>query len=235
MNAIFITGTDTGVGKTWATQQLLCQFNRQGYQTFAMKPIASGADQDPDTQQLKNEDACLLQNTASLKCAYSIVNPFVFAEPIAPHLAAEKMGVPLNSDSVRQRILHNMQPDADIQFIEGVGGWAVPLNSNQLFAQVIAQLKLPVILVVGIRLGCISHAILTQQSIMSHNVPCLGWIANELAPQTEAGEAIITTLKQWLPQPYLGLLPYGKQEVNLFIEPIKRYLLTFKKAAMQVE
>lgn len=229
MNAIFITGTDTGVGKTWVTQQLLHQFNHQGYQTFAMKPLASGADYDVQAQQFKNEDACLLQKAASLSCPYSVVNPFLFKEPIAPHLAAEKEGIRLECAAVKQQIIQNMHPEADIQLIEGVGGWAVPLNAQQLFAEVIVELNIPVILVVGIRLGCLNHALLTQQSMMQMNVRCLGWIANELAPHTAACTAMITTLQQWIPQPCLGVLPYGQQEVPLFIEPIERYLASAKK------
>lgn len=235
MNAIFITGTDTGVGKTWITQQLLYQFNRQGYQTFAMKPLASGADYDAQAQQFKNEDACLLQKAASLTCPYSVVNPILFKEPIAPHLAAEKEGIRLECAAVKQQIIQNMRPEADIQLIEGVGGWAVPLNAQQLFAEVIVELNLPVILVVGIRLGCLNHALLTQQSMMQMNVQCLGWIANELAPHTAACAEMVTTLQQWIPQPCLGVVPYGQQVVSLFVEPIKQYLATVKKPRSLVE
>ncbi len=225
MKPIFITGTDTDIGKTYVSSLLLKQFNAAGYKTFGIKPIASGC-QYNDENILQNDDALTLQKAASLFRPYSIVNPISLKDSVAPHLAAVNMGLKLTKDNVKKNILSSLQSEVDINLIEGVGGWAVPLNDDELFSEVIAELNIPVILVVGIKLGCLNHAILTYQSIMQMNVPFIGWIANCLVPETLLPEENIATLKQWIKQPCLGVVPYAG-ESNINIDGIVRFVAAY--------
>ncbi len=218
MKSIFITGTDTDIGKTYISNLLLKQLNSAGYTTFGIKPIASGCHYNNDGL-LVNDDALSLQQSASLFRSYPVVNPIALEDSVAPHLAADNMGLTLTKEHVKQKILSSVQDEADINIIEGVGGWSVPLNDNELFSTVIAELNIPVILVVGIKLGCLNHAILTYQSIIQMNVPFIGWIANCLVPETLLLEENIATLRQWIKQPCLGSVPY-KEESNINIEGI---------------
>ena len=208
MNTIFITGTDTGVGKTMASVLWLKKLNQQGLKTFAMKPIASGCTLNQNGI-LENDDALILQKTATIYRPYSVVNPIALQEPIAPHLAAKKMHRILSVDNVLQAIQGSLQTEADVNLIEGVGGWNVPLNDTELFSDVIACLKIPVILVVAIKLGCLNHAILTYQAILQKKVPLLGWIANCIETDTLALNDNIATLAKWIPAPCLGVVSYG--------------------------
>jgi len=217
MNAIFITGTDTDIGKTHVSIGLLNRFNKSGYSTFGMKPIASGCEKNI-AGKLVNQDALALQAISSIERAYHHVNPIAFADPIAPHLASQKNGVNLSVDWVAEVISKSIAESADINIIEGVGGWSVPLNNHELFADVIAMLKVPTILVVGIKLGCINHAILTSRSIIEMQVPFLGWIANCIEPDQQFSEDNIRALSSWLPGPCLGVFQYGLSPYHANIE-----------------
>lgn len=208
MNSVFITGTDTGVGKTHVAASLIQQYNNEGYQTFGIKPIASGCSLNAEGQ-LVNDDALILQKMASIKRPYNIVNPLAFKEPIAPHLAANIAGVQLSVSSVVEAISQSIQSDADVNIIEGVGGWSVPLNDYELVSEVVKALEIPTILVVGIKLGCLNHAILTAKSIEKMGVPFVGWIANCIDPETLVADELVETLKKWLPGPLLGVVPHG--------------------------
>lgn len=221
MKAIFITGTDTDVGKTFVSSLLLQRLNQSGYKTFAIKPIASGCHYN--NHVLENQDALILQEQASLKLDYDVVNPIAYDDPIAPHIAAEKNGQMLSGDLLRKTLLSSIQPNVDINLIEGVGGWAVPLNSNELLSDVVCSLNIPVILVVGMKLGCLNHAILTYQHCMQMNVPFLGWVANCVALDMRALEDNIKTLKTWIKAPCLGVVPYQCNNSDVLdIEPILR-------------
>src|SRR3990167_2572276 len=200
MNSIFITGTDTGVGKTYVTVQLIKQLNKLGFKTLGIKPIASGCELN-EKNEWANADALALQEASSIKQPYSIVNPIALKEAIAPHLAAEKENKQLSVLDTLNRILSSIQSHADIHFIEGVGGWAVPLNHNELLSDMVKQLNIPVILVVGIRLGCLNHAILTSRNIQEMNIPFIGWIANCIDPDMLEIDANINTLKKFIPVP----------------------------------
>jgi dethiobiotin synthetase len=226
MNAIFITGTDTGIGKTHVSVQLLRQFNKEGYRTFGIKPIASGCFSNAEGE-LVNEDALALQKEASIKKPYSIVNPFAFEEPIAPHLAAKLVGSELRLSSVLQRLSQSIQSEADINIIEGVGGWSVPLNDFEMASDIVKTLQIPTILVVGIKLGCLNHAILTHKNIVHSGVPFLGWVANCVDPEALVVEGIIDSLTQWLGGSPLVILPYGKEhntQINLAF--LDRHIVT---------
>lgn len=205
---IFITGTDTGVGKTHVATILLRLLNYEGYTTFAIKPIASGATLNSEGI-LVNDDALNLQKNASLKRPYSIVNPIVFEEPIAPHLAAQKEGLKLSVKSVIQSVAETLQVEADFTLIEGVGGWSVPLNDHELVCDFVKTLQIPTVLVVGIKLGCLNHAILTAKSIIDSQVHLVGWVANCIEPDTLVKDEIIQTLNNWLRVPMLGIIPHG--------------------------
>ena len=224
MNAIFVTGTDTGIGKTFVTALLLDQFNRSGYKTFAIKPIASGTTYN-EKYGWENDDVLVLQKAASIVRPLRVVNPITLKEPIAPHLAALHMDIQLTNSGVRNAIVASIQIEADINFIEGVGGWAVPLNNHELFSEVICALSIPVILVVGIKLGCLNHAILTYHTIIQKNVQFVGWVANCLDPKTLALEENIQTLQEWIKSPCLGIVPYECQSSDVLnIKPIQQLL-----------
>lgn len=208
VNSIFITGTDTDVGKTYVAVSLIEQFNEKGYKTFGIKPIASGCWVD-GKGKLFNEDALLLQKASSIQGSYDLVNPIAFKEPIAPHLAANKSGITLSAKYVANKLCQSIQQHADINIIEGVGGWAVPLNDHELVADVVCSLKIPCILVVGIKLGCLNHAILTSQNMILRQVPFIGWIGNCIDPDVLEIRGNIESLTASIAAPCLGIVPYG--------------------------
>lgn len=229
MNRIFITGTDTGVGKTYVTCTLLQALNAQNYKTLGLKPIASGCSLN-QRGKLINDDAVALQKAASVKCPYEYINPIPLAHPIAPHLAAEQAQTILSVSQVKNKISRSLEIEADFQLIEGVGGWAVPLNGHELLSDLVAALKLPVILVVGIKLGCLNHALLTYQRMRDTQVPIIGWIANCIDPGALAIQENIDTLKQWINVPCLGVLPFS-QTLNPNGLEIQKIIHYFERVA----
>jgi len=204
-NGIFITGTDTGIGKTIVSCALMHELAQQGYKVAGMKPIASGA--SFHNGQLQNEDALALIQHANTSADYERVNPYCFEPAIAPHIAAKQARVDINM-SIIQQAFTELGKQADWVVVEGVGGWMVPINEQQVVADIAFELALPVILVVGLRLGCINHTLLTMESMQSKGVNIMGWIANQLDPDLTATEQIIKTLQNKLNSSYLGYLPY---------------------------
>jgi dethiobiotin synthetase len=208
-SAYFITGTDTGVGKTYVTTRLLKQFQENHASAIALKPISTGA--IVTAEGLQNDDARILQHASSIKLPLTDINPFVFAPPIAPHLAAEKANTPLSAASIQQRIHATMtRYPCEHYLIEGAGGLLVPLNETETIADLIKLLNIPIILVIAIRLGCINHALLTQLAIKTYQLPCRGWIANCLDPSCDEQEAIIEYLKKSLSAPYLHTILFNQ-------------------------
>ena len=203
--AIFITGTDTGIGKTFYSCRLLETLNAKNYSTLAMKPVAAGATNNHGT--LKNEDAVDLQQCASVKLSYQEVNPYCFSAAIAPHIAADKEGQKISLKFIQDQFL-KLKEKADFVIVEGVGGWQVPLNGSQTIADLAALLQIPLVLVVGIRLGCINHALLTVNSIQQSSVSFAGWVANILEPEMSALDENIITLQQLIPVPLLDVIQY---------------------------
>ena len=203
--ALFITGTDTGVGKTFYSCKLLQTLNSKGYSTLAMKPIAAGARKEQGI--LKNEDAILLQQAASIKITYHEVNPYCFPSAIAPHIAAAEAGQVIKLEPVRDQFV-KLHGNADFLLVEGVGGWQVPLNETQTVANLAEVLQIPVVMVVGMRLGCINHALLTAHSIQQSSSPFAGWVANILEPDMLALNENILTLQQKIAVPLLDTLHY---------------------------
>lgn len=212
MQTYFITGTDTGVGKTYASCVLLKEFAAQGLQTQAIKPVASGAEKL--NQNYVNDDALQLQQVMTLNLEYAQVNPILFQEPIAPHIAAANQGVELSVDSLIQATKALIDPRADVCIIEGAGGWLVPLNSKQTYADYVREMNIPVILVVGMQLGCLNHALLTCSAIQKSGVKLAGWIANSIFPDFIYQAENTTTLQQHIAEPYLGMIAYNGEALD---------------------
>ncbi|MEN8166914.1 MAG: dethiobiotin synthase [Pseudomonadota bacterium] len=205
---IFITGTDTGCGKTEITLGLMRQLQLSGRIVLGMKPVASGAEETHEG--LRNRDALRIQRQGSLALDYEQVNPFAYVPPIAPHLAAERAGQPILLDRIREAF-ERLAARADWVIVEGVGGWLVPLGRETILPDMVSLLDLPVIMVVGMRLGCLNHALLTAESIANTGLALQGWIANYVDPDMQAEEGNLKTLCSWLPAPCLGAIPYLEQ------------------------
>jgi dethiobiotin synthetase len=203
MTSLFVTGTDTEVGKTQVSAALMGLLKQQGQRVAAMKPIASGCDMKPEG--LRNDDALVLNQQANVALAYDVVNPYAFEPAIAPHIAAQQRGIVIDA-SVIERQFYNIQQQVDSVVVEGAGGWLVPIDTTLTMADVAIRLGLPVVLVVGIRLGCINHALLTVDAIKRSGLPFYGWVANHIVENTESA-AIIETLKFRISAPCLGVVP----------------------------
>jgi dethiobiotin synthetase len=203
--AYFIAGTDTDVGKTTIAAGLLHAARSAGMSTAAGKPVASGCELTP--KGLRNADALALMAQCSLPLSYAEVNPLAFEPAIAPHLAAREAGVALTVQSLSGPMLHILDKGADFTLIEGAGGWRVPLADQDNLSDLAMALGLPVILVVGMRLGCINHALLTAEAIARDGLQLAGWVANIIDPKTSRLEENLATLAERLPAPCLGRVP----------------------------
>lgn len=204
-NGLFITGTDTGVGKTWATLCLMRALQSRGLRVVGMKPVATGAVWWEG--RLVNEDALALQEAGSVSLPYELVNPYVFEPPVSPHIAAGLAG--RNIDLARiVDISHELRQLADCVLIEGVGGWRAPLNEREQVAELAMAVGLPVILVVGLRLGCLNHALLTHESIKASGAGLAGWIANHMISDFPYVEENIRTIDVALGLSPLARIPY---------------------------
>lgn len=201
----FITGTDTEVGKTWVSAALLAALAARGHTTAAMKPVSAGCAET--AEGLRNEDALILQRHATLALPYEQVNPYAFAPAIAPHIAAARIGRRIDIAPVKA-IFNRIGPQADYIIVEGAGGWRVPLNEHETIADLARALGLPVILVVGMRLGCINHALLSCESIAGHGVTLAGWVANGILSDFAELQENIDTLRQRIGAPLLGVIPH---------------------------
>ncbi len=203
-SAVFIAGTDTGIGKTHGACALIHALRAAGYTTCGMKPVASGCELTP--QGLRNEDALALQAASSAGVAYDVINPMALTEPMAPHLAAAHEGVVISLPPLR-RAFDQLRGDHQRVVVEGVGGWLVPLAPGLSAADIARQWQLPVILVVGLRLGCINHALLSARVIQADGCQLLGWIGNTIDPAMLALDENLATLRELMPVPCLGVLP----------------------------
>ena len=210
MSAVFfVTGTDTDVGKTTIAAGLLRAARLAGLSTAAVKPVASGCEDGVDG--LRNSDALALLAECSLPLSYAEVNPFAFAPAIAPHLAAREAGVELKVAALADAVQTVLAQQADFTLVEGAGGWRVPLGEQATLADLPIALDLPVILVVGVRLGCINHALLTAEAIARDGLRLAGWVANVLDPQTSRLDDNLRTLTERLAAPCLGRVPRLEQ------------------------
>lgn len=205
MAAYFISGTDTGVGKTLVACALLRAANQRGLTSLGLKPIAAGCEQS--AEGWVNEDALFLQQCASVKLAYQQLNPVALPEAIAPHIAAVRAGKQLRVERIAGYCRGALQTKADFCVIEGAGGWRVPLNPREYLSDLAKALNLPVVLVVGLRLGCLNHAVLTAEAIQRDGLQLAGWVANMLDADMPALAENIDTLRTLLPCPLLGEIP----------------------------
>lgn len=215
MKRWFITGTDTEIGKTHVAAALIRQLVADGYRVAGMKPVASGCE---NTEAgLRNEDALSLIAASNVELPYEVVNPFAFEPAIAPHIAAQEAGQSIDINRVR-RLAERIQ--ADYLIIEGVGGWCVPLGDACMLSELAMATADEVIIVVGMRLGCINHALLTAAQVQRDGMTLKGWIANHVDPQMHAQSENLATLQALMPCPFLGVLPWqassqSTQEFNM--------------------
>jgi dethiobiotin synthetase len=201
----FIAGTDTDVGKTTVAAGLLRAARLAGMSTAAVKPVAAGCEMTVDG--LRNGDALALLAECSEPLRYAEVNPFAFAPAIAPHLAASEAGVELDVATLTSAVQAVLDRRADFTLVEGAGGWRVPLSDSATLAQLPIALKLPVIVVVAVRLGCINHSLLTVEAIERDGLRVAGWVANLLEPQMPRLEENLAALEARLGAPCLGRVP----------------------------
>lgn len=204
--AYFITGTDTDVGKTYIASALVRHFAEQGKDVVGMKPVAAGCENI--NGKLLNADVKALVAAANVQVRLEDVNPYAFEPAIAPHIAAEQAGIVVSIAKI-QLAFDNLQSQADIVIVEGAGGFRVPINREQTMADLAIQLNLPVIMVVGIRLGCLNHALITAGSIKAAGLNLVGWVANRIDPNMPAIEENIATLKAMIKAPCLADVAWG--------------------------
>jgi len=216
----FVTGTDTGVGKTLISCALLHAIAAQGRRVAGFKPVAAGCDENEH-----NEDALALCAASTMQLACEQVNPYCFAPAIAPHLAAGFSGIRIELSRILDAY-RELAAQADEVIIEGAGGFLVPLNEQQDSADLAQQLGLPVILVVGMRLGCLNHALLTVRAIAGSGLKCAGWVANVVEAGMPALQQNIDTLRERIDAPLLGVVPYmEKPDVYAVAESLDMRLL----------
>jgi len=221
---VFISGTDTGIGKTLVSATLLAALNAGGRRAVGMKPVASGCAETP--AGWRNDDALTLLAHSAGDPPYALVNPYALRDAVAPHLAAAASGIELRLDPLRAAFAA-LSTNADCLVVEGVGGWAVPLSSTLMQVDLVRALALPVVLVVGLRLGCINHALLSARAIEADGCRLLGWVANRVDPHMALAEENLATLRERLPAPCLGELPWASA-------PEPRALAPYLHAAARV-
>lgn len=202
----FVIGTDTDVGKTYIASALLKRFVRLGFKSLGMKPIASGCEvRTTFDSALVNEDIFALTRASNVKAPLNLISPYRFAPAIAPHIAAEEVGVVMDVAVITQAY-QQLSKLAQVIIVEGAGGLLVPINQKQTLAEVAQALNLPIILVVGMRLGCINHALLTVAALEQRGLKLAGWIANQIDPQLPNFEQNVASLKQRVAAPCLGVV-----------------------------
>ena len=205
-NACYITGTDTGVGKTLASSTLLHALRARGLRAAGMKPVASGCERIDG--QWQNEDALALQQASLPRPAYADVNPYALPQPLAPELAARDADVDITLAPILAAYAR-LRAQADVVVVEGVGGWAAPLTATLDQAHVARALQLPVVLVVGLRLGCLNHAYLSARAIAGDGCELVGWIASGIDPDMARADDNFALLQERLPAPCWGRLPHA--------------------------
>lgn len=212
MKQFFITGTDTDVGKTVVASALLRHFNRLGHSTLGFKPLSAGCQKIDD--KLFNDDALALQQNSSIEVSYDVVNPIAYEPPIAPHIAADMVGQRISKEALNRHYETVKSYKADITLVEGAGGWFLPLNDQDYLCDWVAEQQLDVILVVGIKLGCLNHALLTQSVIKSQGLRLVGWVANLVVPETLNITQNIDSLKNAIDAPLLATVEYQPDNVG---------------------
>lgn len=209
----FVSGTDTDAGKTFVSCLLLQGFSQLGLSAIGAKPIAAGAEPAYDGQ-LQNSDALLLRQHSGIALPYQQHNPICLARPAAPHLAAAELNQLLDEQQLTANIEHLAQSGADLLLIEGAGGWLLPLSRERYLADWVAAQQLPVVLVVGIKLGCLNHAMLTVREIERSGCRLVGWIANIMQPEMLFLAENIADLTQRITSPLLGVVPFQPESAG---------------------
>ena len=207
--SFFVTGTDTGVGKTVASVALTRALVSRGLRVAVMKPIASGS--DPTPEGARNSDALALTAAANVSVPYDLVNPYCFLPPISPHIAAREARVVIDLALLRSRF-DSLASASDCVIVEGAGGWLAPISDTAGMADLAAALDLPVLLVVGMRLGCLNHALLTRESMATRGTAFAGWIANAIDPQFDRAAENLATLSARLGEPPLACIPFLQRD-----------------------
>ena len=196
---VFVTGTDTGVGKTRVAIALIHALRARGLRVAAMKPVSAGS-----APGELNEDVVALVQAANVRADLRDINPYAFPEPVAPHIAAQQAHVHIDLDCVAAAYAR-LAAAADVVVVEGAGGWRVPLNEREDMADLAQRLGLPILLVVGLRLGCLNHAVLTAESIAQRPLPWAGWVGNQVDAAMIYSPENIAALQVRLPDPCLGI------------------------------
>ena len=225
MAGIFITGTDTEIGKTQVACALLQSLQQQNISAVGMKPVASGAHLVND--QLQNEDALQLMAASSVQLPYELVNQYVFPTPASPHIAAKLDDQKINLDNIVLNF-KEIEARADFVIVEGVGGWLAPLNETQNVADMAQSLQLPVVLVVGMRLGCLNHALLTAKHVQQSGLQLAGWIANCFDKNFSYLEDNIDTLTRCIDAPLIARLGFNNKNFSSEYEKSIRLLVNTK-------
>ncbi len=217
----FIAGTDTEVGKTYATCLMINALVNTGYKVAGLKPVASDSQLGSvaNYNGLVNDDALKIKQAANLELTYPQVNPLVFEQPIAPHIAALEQGVSLSCETLNEKVAF---PKADVCLIEGAGGWLTPLNKEETYADWVDQNQLEVILVVGMKLGCLNHAQLTAQAIKARGLKLKGWVANQIEPNMAHYDQNLDWLKSYFEEPLLAEVKYKQAKDDFKIQSIAK-------------
>lgn len=203
----FVTGTDTDAGKTLVTAGLLKAFEKLGKSTAALKPVAAGCYED-ENGKLRNSDADILIECQTAQMPYQQVNPVTLREPLSPHIAARIDNKRVSVSQLVGYCRGVMMGKEDVLLIEGAGGWYVPVNDVETLERLPRELNTPVILVVGMKLGCLNHAMLTANAIQSDGLLIAGWVANQMDPNMAEFQANVDTLSRKIPAPCLGVIPW---------------------------
>ena len=208
----FVTATDTDAGKTVVTCGLLAAARAKGFSTLALKPVAAGCQQTD--QGLRNDDALALMQAMTLSLPYEQINPLALEPAIAPHIAANEAGVKITLNRLVGYCRGALLTRHDLAFIEGAGGWRVPLNDREMLTGLAKELNTSAILVVGMKLGCINHALLTVEAIMRDGVKLAGWVANQVTPKLDRFAENVQTLNRLIPAPCLGSIPFMRPPIS---------------------
>ncbi|BAB13000.1 dethiobiotin synthase [Buchnera aphidicola str. APS (Acyrthosiphon pisum)] len=214
----FITGTDTNVGKTIVSSILLKKATMSGYQTAGYKPVSSGGQKK--SSGFFNQDAILLKKSSSIILSDREVNPIAFFENAPPHILSKFQKRSIKKEELSLG-LNNITKKSNWILVEGAGGWYTPLSCKDTFSSWVKQEKLTVIIIIAIKLGCINHAILTEKAIISDQIKCGGWIANNIFPKDKYNMHYIQTLLNYIKSPFLGVVPYFKNKNRINFKKIK--------------
>lgn len=215
---LYVTGTDTGIGKTHSSCALIRGLRARGRRVLGMKPVASGCEWVDGTWQ--NADALALRCAASMAASYADINPIALPRPSAPEIAARAAGMQVSLEPI-EHAYDRLAANADCVVVEGVGGWLAPLSETITQLDLVQRLNLPVVLVVGLRLGCINHALLSERALRADGVVLLGWIGNAVDAEFPDRDDTVAILRRRLGTPCLGVLPHGSDS-DLDIETLVR-------------